>query len=146
MLSLVNEPKADPITARTIDTVARTAYGEARGEGEIGMQAVINTMQNRVALQTWFGKNLLAVCTKPFQFSCRNPSDANFAKIAAVDTDDPQFVIALKLAKMAVAGELEDITQASTHYFEVGSPKPTWVKGATFTVQIGHHLFYRDVR
>lgn len=31
-----------------IDIMARTAWGEARGEGQSGMQAVLNVIMNRV--------------------------------------------------------------------------------------------------
>ena len=40
-----------------IDTLARTIWGEARGEGSAGMQAVANVVMNRAAIGGWWGNN-----------------------------------------------------------------------------------------
>src|SRR5690349_15270839 len=76
------------------DVLARTLWGEARGEGETGMQAVASVVLNRVALaqergKYWWGNNIIQVCQKPYQFSCWNRSDPNFRQLQEVDSDDP---------------------------------------------------------
>lgn len=55
-----------------IDYMARTAWGEARGEGSRGMQAVINVIMNRVRAGSWYGATPKEVCTKKSQFSVWN--------------------------------------------------------------------------
>ena len=148
----------------TLDTTIRflgqTAFGEASGEGEDGMQAVINTAQNRVALQTWMGKTLIQACLKPAQYSVWNkptPSCPNpdYDRTRNVTLDDPTFQTAVRLATLAVAGNLPDITDGATSYYREGTPVPVWIgpikfgpnkgKAAVFTRQIGHHLFFKDV-
>lgn len=51
-----------------IDYMARTAWGEARGEGSRGMQAVINVIMNRVRAGSWYGATPKEVCTKKANF------------------------------------------------------------------------------
>ena len=70
------------------------------------MQAVINVIMNRVALQSWYGLNPMAVCKKPYQFSCWNKGDANLLKLLAVNDNDPVFTVARKLAAVAIDGKL----------------------------------------
>lgn len=70
---------------KEIDLLARTAWGEARGEGVSGMQAVINVVQNRVARGGWWGATIEDVVLKPWQFSAWNANDPNRAKLLAVD-------------------------------------------------------------
>ena len=54
-----------------IDTLARTLFGEARGELYGGRVAVANVIINRAASQvTWWGNTVEEVCRKPKQFSC----------------------------------------------------------------------------
>ena len=44
-----------------IDTMARTIWGEARGEGTAGMVAVGNVILNRVAAGSWYGLSVSEV-------------------------------------------------------------------------------------
>ncbi|MAH04007.1 MAG: hydrolase [Alphaproteobacteria bacterium] len=131
-----------------LDTLARTIYGEARGEGMAGMQAIANVIMNRVAISErykngyWWGKGVIGVCKKPWQFSCWNKGDVNKAKIENIDFDgDFVFAIALDIAEQALLGELEDITNGSTSY-HADYVTPKWVKDDKPKATIGRHLFY----
>ena len=42
-----------------LDTLARTLWGEARGEGRAGMQAVANVIRNRAARPGWWGRSVV---------------------------------------------------------------------------------------
>lgn len=129
----------------SLDVLARTLWGEARGEGEQGMQAVACVVLNRAAKKGWMGKTVAEVCLKPWQFSCWNADDPNREKLLKVGPADPQFKIALQVATDALAGRLKDYTFGSTHYHTtVISPK--WAKGKTPVVVIGNHAFYNDVK
>ena len=75
---------------RTIDTLARTIYGEARGEPIRGKEAVAAVVLNRVgrAMERggwWWGSSVAEVCRRPWQFSCWNADDANRTKIERAD-------------------------------------------------------------
>lgn len=125
------------------DIAARTAWGEARGEGAPGMQAVLNVVANRAAQPCWWGRSILSVCLKAEQFSCWNENDPNREKLLAVTGADPEFVTASSLAESLVAGTLADITGGADHYYSAFIAAPGWTIGRKPTAHIGHQLFYR---
>lgn len=129
-----------------IDSVARTIFGEARGEGKQGMQAVANTIMNRVAKKAWYGLTPYEVCHKPWQFSCWNEADPNCQIINDVDQTIPVFCDALQIAANAVSGSLDDITNRATHYYDRRMPTPpSWADGKDPCASIGHHLFFNNI-
>lgn len=125
------------------DILARTVWGEARGEGNIGMTAIACVVLNRVAHPSWEGNDILSVCLKPWQFSCWNKGDPNRDKLISVTSDDPQFAIASEIASMAFSGGLSDITNGATNYYDRRMPEPPdWSAGKDPCAVIGHHLFF----
>lgn len=124
------------------DVLARTIWGEARGEGSAGMQAVANVVMNRVRRGGWWGGTVIDVCQKPFQFSCWNAGDPNRALCMAVDDSDLQFSTALRLARRALCGVLPDITAGADHYHAAGI-YPYWSRGQRPVAVIGNHIFYQ---
>ncbi len=132
-----------------IDTLARTIWGEARGEGSAGMQAVAAVVLNRVGISEekggyWWGNNIIQVCQKPYQFSCWNRSDPNFRKVLDVCEEDLYFATAMRIARRAVAGVLQDPVCGATHYHAAGA-SPYWSKGEKPLAVIGKHIFFRFV-
>ncbi len=129
-----------------IDVLARTLWGEARGEPADGREAVANVVINRARRRrTQFGLTVEAVCRKPWQFSCWNANDPNRSKLERVTLSDPDFPACLDIAHRAVAGKLPDRTQDSTHYHHEAI-LPDWAQGHVPVVRIGRHWFYNDVR
>lgn len=131
------------------DVFARTIWGEARGEGVKGMEAVAAVILNRVAVAEekgsfWWGNNVIQVCQKPYQFSCWNRSDPNFKKLQSVDEKDLHFATALRIARRALCGCIKDHTDGATHY-HTRDILPYWAKGEEPLCEIGHHIFYRLV-
>lgn len=130
------------------DILARTIWGEARGEGTAGMQAVAAVVMNRVKLSRekpggmWWGRDVISVCQKPWQFSCWNRADPNMKKVMAVAADDPYFKNALTIARVALAGTLRDPTGGATHYHALGVA-PDWALARRPVAVIGRHVFYR---
>lgn len=134
----------DDSKAKQIDTVARTLWGEARGEGMQGMQAVANVIMNRVKKGGWLGTTPEEVCLKPYQFSCWLKSDPNRDKLLAVNESDSNFAVAKQLATQAVNGKLPDITGGATHYLALKSLStvPSWANSMKKVATIGNHTFY----
>ncbi len=135
--------------AITIDVLARTMWGEARGQGDEGLQAVANVVLNRVAVAQakgnfWWGHNIVQVCQKPYQFSCWNRSDPNFRKLQAVDERDLYFATCLRVARRAAIDALDDVTCGATHY-HANYVSPYWIKGEKPCAVIGDHIFYKLV-
>lgn len=134
-----------------VDTVARTLWGEARGEGELGIEAVACVIANRVAIAAkgrgpkMFGDGTFErACHVPYQFSCWLPSDPNLAKLQSVGPDDKAFRLCLDIAEEAVSGKLQDVTGGATHY-HTKQIKPAWAAGKAPCATIGNHLFYKGV-
>ncbi len=133
----------------TIDILARTIWGEARGEGTYGMHAVASVIVNRFHISRkmgsyWWGNTISGICRKPFQFSCWNADDPNLHKLLNVDDKDLAFQTAKRLARRAMHGVLADITGGATHY-HARSVRPYWVGEARPSREIGNHIFYKLV-
>lgn len=129
--------------ALEVDTLARTLWGEARGEGSIGMQAVAAVVYNRLAVSKqkgkfWWGNSIIEICQKPYQFSCWNRDDPNYRKVLNVDARDRIFAKALDIARR----HLHDPTNGATHYHATGI-YPFWARNHQPTAAIGRHIFYR---
>lgn len=135
--------------------------GEARGEGEDGMRAVAQVIENRLNHPRRFGDTVKSVCLRPWQFSCFNPNDPNRAKLLSMWESDPiAYGLAEKIVAEARAGYLPDTVGPSTHYCTVNlwghddsdriatGHAPAWyskqaIEGGITqeVVRIGHHVF-----
>jgi len=140
---------ASPGPGDEVDILARTLWGEARGESVRGMEAVAAVVMNRVAVarrrgRMWWGNSVAEVCRAPWQFSCWNANDPNRPKLMAVTSTDPSFAVAQRIARRAVAGLLPDPTGGATHYHARGV-SPAWAAGRAPSAEIGRHVFYDDV-
>ncbi len=147
-----------------LDILARTIYGEARGEPIDGKIAVANVVLNRTRIAQelfkergkvfshLFGNGTVAgACLRPYQFSCWNEKDPNSEKVKKIKASDLYFAECITVAKMALAGLCIDNTQGSTHYHvtSIGFP-PSW-KGngepdKEPVVIIGSHSFYNNIK
>ena len=52
---------------------------------------------------------------------------------------------ALAMADSIIKGMLPDPTLGATHYANLDLCNPAWAQGATLTIKIGRHSFYKDV-
>ena len=144
-VDVTEDPALDP----AVDTLARTIYGEARGERVVGKEAVAQVVMNRVRRarrsgRHWWGNTVEEVCRKPWQFSCWNPNDPNRAKVASVDARNRTFRTCLVIAKRALRGRIDDPTEGATHYHARGTAPP-WARRRRPSAEIGRHLFYNDI-
>jgi len=132
-----------------IDVLARTIFGEARGEPIEGMEAVACVVLNRVRISEekgryWWGNGIIGVCQKPYQFSCWNRNDPSYQRLINVREDNIYFASALRIARRAVIGALKDVTKGATHY-HADYVDPYWARGEEPVKIIGRHLFYKLV-
>lgn len=132
--------------------LARTIYGEARGEyskPEGGLAALIaigNVVINRLNQKTWYGHSIREVCHKPRQFSCWNPSDPNYQIITQDVIPDPLYQICYWVAANVLSGTWPDLTQGCDHYYAITIPQaPKWAQGIKPKVKIANHIFF-DLR
>ena len=135
---------------RERDVLARTLWGEARGEDLVGQIAVAWTIRNRVfdgKTKSWWGEGYTGVCLKPWQFSCWNKNDPNYAYLSgARPISAREFKQALTAADHVIGSNGPDPTNGATHYYATTVPKPpTWAKCAEQTLKLGHHIFFKNV-
>lgn len=138
------------VTEKERDILARTLWGESRGEDFIGQIAVAWTIRNRVfdgKTRSWWGEGYAGVCLKPWQFSCWNENDPNHAYLSGAK---PIPVRELARARMAadhvIDSKAPDPTNGATHYYATTMKRaPTWTKGAKQTLKLGDHIFFKDV-
>ena len=137
-----------PPTPEDIDLVARTAWGEARGEGELGMEAVAAVIRNRVYDPERWAQTYDEVCLAPNQFSCWRADDLNRQKAVNVNFGDVRFFKAFALAAsvMAMIRPI-DPTHGANHYLTeflfMSGDRPTWADPKKLSARIGNHVFLR---
>jgi len=146
-----------------LQIIALTAYGEARGEGKIGMQAVINVIHNRRLHPPQYfqdsdileetGSPYHAVCLKKYQFSSYNLGDPQrgiLLRLSDPNTFDAELQNNLSLRRAwevcqdLAAGRLTEITGGADHYFATYIKRPDWTKGMVYRTTIGNHEFWSD--
>jgi len=131
------------------DILARTLWGEARGERLAGQIAVACVIRNRVndgKGRSWWGEGYAGVCQAPYQFSCWNKNDPNYPYLSGAKEIPPkQFEQAKRAADLVISGAEPDMTKGATHYYATSIPAPAWAASATQTLHLGNHLFFKDV-
>lgn len=127
--------------------LAKTVYGEARGEGEDGRLAVAHVVLNRFKSRRWYGRGTIAETARlPWQFSCWNANDPNLAKIQNIDMDDPDYQHCMYAALGAALGYLPDNTSGATHYYAYDVvARPKWALPDLSIGRIGGHEFFKGV-
>jgi len=137
------------INSQDIDILARTLYGEARGEyAKTGLSSLIAV--GNVIINRWhtphkpFGKTLGAVCLKPWQFSCWNENDPNRKVIENVTEQETLFKLCKTVSERIALCHWPDLTNGANHYHSTSLDKtPQWAKGKKPIVTIGRHIFYK---
>lgn len=128
------------------DGLATVLILEAGGEGQQGMQAVMNVIQNRAK----GSKNLvdlMKIVIKPLQFSSLNGTKTIQDLQVKIEKSrkHPKFNEAKQIVQTALQGKLKDITGGSDHYYASNGAnaisEPTWGKNLKHTVNIGKHSF-----
>lgn len=145
--------------------LAKNIYFEARGETTIGKIAVANVTVNRVNDQrfpnticgvvhqavysTWWKENhdrLVPVRNMcQFTWYCDGKSDTLFLTDThgnVIKANMEAWKESLELAELALKGELTDVTNGATHYFNPRLADPYWQHAFVQTAQIDNHTFF----
>lgn len=125
-----------------LEWLARTIWGEARGEGEKGMRAVGCVIRNRVRGEG-FPDTYKDVCLQPKQFSAWNEGNPNRDKMLRFKKDYVNFATAYKIASEIISG-CEDITNGADHYYAEYIDLPSWAQDMELTEKFGVHKFYKS--
>lgn len=132
--------------------LARTLWGEARGESRMGQIAVAWVIRNRAENPGWWSRQrdgipddtIEAVCMEPNQFTCW--WDTQLVKVRT--RTKAQLGTLMDVARGVLNDEIPDPTGGADHYHTILRPSyerswpPSWAKGRV-GVTIGSHIFYR---
>ena len=135
--------KAKAVSAKDETCLADAIYFEARGESEIGQEAVAQVILNRAAS----GHFPPSLCGVVYQNQHRRNA-CQFSFACDGESDNPRNGRAWRLAKslasraMAGEGEVQAIATATNYHADYVQPK--WSGAMTRLVQIGRHIFYSD--
>lgn len=147
------EPDENYYEQFAVDILARTMYGEALGFsvlcGVDMYKAIASVVMNRVAVSEerggyWWGKDIITVCQKPYQFSCWNRSSPFYKRMQQWDDRDDRFYLCKKIALQCVQGRNIDFANGATHYHYIHST-PDWARMETPCFTVNEVLFYRLV-
>lgn len=130
----------------SLDTMALTVYGEARGEVALGQAGVAWVIKRRADNPRWWGKGgVTSVCLAPSQFSCWDPADPNSDVLADVGTlTVPLYRSIRVLCEGVLCNEVPDPTKGADHYCVTKiADKTKWARGKVPVQIIGNHSFYR---
>ncbi|KII33657.1 hydrolase [Pseudomonas fluorescens] len=138
------------VSEKDRDILARTLWGEARGESLAGQIAAAWTIRNRVndgKTKSWWGEGYAGVCQKPYQFSCWNKTDPNYQFLIGVKQIPLRELAQARIAAdQVVDGKVPDPTGGATHYYALSMKKPpNWAANAKQTLKLGGHVFFKEV-
>ncbi len=138
-------------TTDDLIVLAKTIYGEARGENKPGKYAVALVIHNRwkKIIKKKPKTQIKDVCLAPYQFSCWNKNDTNYKVLSTDDSDINKKGFHDRLMEalyVLCVHELDDddITNGATHYHTYNI-LPYWAKGKEPCAKIGNHWFYNNI-
>lgn len=131
-----------------LDVMARTLFGEARGEPWEGKIAVAHVILNRAKKNGYGGPTIHGVCKKKWAFSCWNANDPMLPKLMNADVEKLQDCI--RAALDAITGKEPDPTKGANHYLNPEVTRkirhgslPEWADETKITAKLGLHWFYK---
>lgn len=129
-----------PLAEQTgVVLLALLGYGEARGEGPLGILAVMHVALNRASRPN---RTLEGVILAPQQFSCFNANDPNREHLLMADKDAPlAWGACAAIADLALGGHTSDPTGGASHYYADTIAPPGWTVGWRETARLGRHIF-----
>jgi N-acetylmuramoyl-L-alanine amidase len=135
------------IRLHDIDVLARTIYGEARGEPYEGKWGVGRVIVNRAKSKKWFGADYIAETAQlAWQFSCWNRNDPNRQKLLDATYDDKLLRECMRAAMDALNGAQHLwFTDDVCHYYADHIRTPNWAEGKTPAGRLGNHLFFAGI-
>jgi len=118
---------------------------EAGGEGQEGMQAVMNVIMNRAGGSA---EKFYLEAIRPKQFSVLNSAKGwpwrNFSPtIERARSRGKLWTSALALVEKAQAQNLPDITKGATHYYATSIRQPSWASEMEETLVLKNHRFLK---
>lgn len=125
----------------SIFILALVIWRESRGESAIARSGVAHSIMNRVKRPSWWGSDVLSVCTKKWQYSSMtDPHDPQLTTWPA--SNDPSWQQCLQLADDVISGKATNPVPGADSYYDVSIPAPKWADDKSFVGQLGKIRFY----
>lgn len=133
--------------------VIATMLAEAISDGEDGLRAVMNVINNRIGTPSLRGKqraNVFDVVSEPKQFSGFSTSHEVYSKfkdylngkdVKLTKKEQRLLDTAVEIYRSASLGELDDTTNGALQYYNDALAQPTWGEKLKDKVRIGSHVF-----
>jgi len=122
--------------------LALMVWREARGEAIEGKAAVAHVALTRSLRPGWWGRDLMGVLFKKWQFSSlTDPNDKQLTTWP--EADDPSWKDSLSVACDVLDEKLPNPAPWADSYFDDSISAPDWATPDKFIRKIGRILFYR---
>jgi len=116
-------------------------WREARGEPDIAISAVAFSILNRVERPSWWGRTLMGVIRKKWQYSSMTaPGDPQL--ILYPTESDKSWQNVMVICRKVICGMLVNPVKGADSYFDLSIKAPDWTKDARFVGQYGRLKFY----
>ena len=124
--------------------LTKTVYGEARGEGDKGIKAVVHLVLNRVRSDHPLFKHdetIAKTCLRKEQFECWDHKK----EMSRIDTKSDEFK---DLRNLVIDAHKEyekgiDLTKDALFYVKRKKHLPKWAWGMKKTTVINHHVYFK---
>lgn len=160
------KPVLPEIDVDQMHCLAKNIYFEARGESTQGKVAVANVVLNRVdhyyypnnicgvvyqaKLSQWWlehhGREVPVKNMCQFSWYCDGKSDDlqltdEFGNVIKANME--AWTESIEIAKLALLGQLNDLTHGATHYYNPKLAQPIWAVHYEETTTIDNHCFHK---
>lgn len=121
--------------------LALTVWREARGESKEVQAGVAHVILNRVRRPSWWGRDVMSVVFKKWQFSSlTDPRDKQLTTWP--ETNDRSWQQCLQVVADVVDGRLKNPVPGADSYYDISIPAPRWATDKDFVAMIGRVRFY----
>jgi spore germination cell wall hydrolase CwlJ-like protein len=121
--------------------MALCVWREARGASAAAQGRVAHCIMNRVKRPAWWGRDIMSVIFKKWQFSSlTDPNDRQLTTWPK--SDDKSWIQCLKVACGVIDGVLPNPVPGADSYFDTSIQAPYWATPETFVRQIDNIRFY----
>lgn len=126
-----------------VDTFANLLFSETKDSKDA--TGIANVVLNRMKRPERFGESFEDVIYAPKQFSGVNTPEWNKAANKKFTEKEAEiYKDMLRIANMALKGNLEDTTGGADHYVNLSIAQPKFSKVYSKTGKIGEHTYYSE--
>lgn len=120
--------------------LALVVWREARGETVLGQTAVAYSVLNRVYRPCWWGKSVMEVIFKKWQYS--SMTDPKDPQLTSWPKDDFVWERCLGVAGSVLTGAMDNPAPGADSYWDSSIMAPKWATPETFIRKIGRLSFH----